>query len=276
MTVPVGPDTHPAWPPLTLRFGTQVDTKPILRGDGLPGTGRKLYVQVVGNYIAKYATKALDAPGLPDRPLRSPRDIASLRCNRHYRAMITTAWKLGGGKLAPASTRNRTSSGPCRQVPALRSRRSCRVVPSAAGSGTSVQRRGNSWRAGYYAPDGRQRSKSFARKADAERWLSRERSLTAQGDWTDPALGRITFGEYAGARLDTRTPGAVQADLKPKTWHQYQSLLALHVLPTWRTVPLAEITFEGRIGMRTVRSQRCDLVLCWRARRDSNPQPSDP
>src|SRR5262249_38640000 len=35
------------------------------------------------------------------------------------------------------------------------------------------------------------------------------------------------------------------ADLKPKTRHQYHSLLALHILPTWRTVPLVKITFEG-------------------------------
>ena len=105
VAVPIGPDIHPAWPALTLRFGAQVDTKPILRGDGLPGTGSKLSVQAVGNYIAKYATKALDAPGLPDRPLRSSQDIAGLRCNRHYRQMIETAWKLGGGKLAPARTR---------------------------------------------------------------------------------------------------------------------------------------------------------------------------
>jgi hypothetical protein len=105
VAIAVGPDTHPAWPAHTLRFGAQVDTKPIARGDGLPGTGHKLSVQAVGNYIAKYATKALDAPGLPDRPLRSSQDITSLRCNRHYQAMITTAWQLGGGKLAPARTR---------------------------------------------------------------------------------------------------------------------------------------------------------------------------
>lgn len=61
----------------------------------------------------------------------------------------------------------------------------------------------------------------------------------AQGDWTDPALGRITFGEYVLAWLDSR------ADLKPKTRHQYHSLLRLHILPTWRTVPLAKVTFEG-------------------------------
>jgi integrase len=103
----------------------------------------------------------------------------------------------------------------------------------------SISRRGDSWRARYYGPDGRQRSKSFERKGDAERWLTQQRSLIVQGDWTDPARGRITLGEYILAWLDSRT------DLKPKTRHQYSSLLTLHILPTWRTVPLAKVTFEG-------------------------------
>ena len=103
----------------------------------------------------------------------------------------------------------------------------------------SIERRGNSWRARYRGPDRRQRSKSFRRKSDAERWLTQQRALMAQGDWTDPALGRITFGEYALAWLESR------ADLKPKTRHQYQWLLRLHILPAWRTVPLAKITFES-------------------------------
>ena len=102
-----------------------------------------------------------------------------------------------------------------------------------------IARRGNSWRARYYGPDGRERNKSFRRKSDAERWLTQQRSLIAQGDWTDPALGRITFGEYAEAWLESR------ADLKPKTRHQYQWLMRQHIMPTWRTVPLAKITFEG-------------------------------
>jgi hypothetical protein len=58
----------------------------------------------VGNYFAKYATKSLDAPGLPDRPLRSARDLADLRCHRHYKQMITT-WELGGGVHIPARLR---------------------------------------------------------------------------------------------------------------------------------------------------------------------------
>ena len=68
---------------------------------GLPGTGRKLSAQAVGNYIAKYATKTLQAPGLPDRPLSSRLDIDRLYCSPHHKQMITTAWELGGGQLTP-------------------------------------------------------------------------------------------------------------------------------------------------------------------------------
>ena len=90
----------------------------------------------------------------------------------------------------------------------------------------NITRRGSSWRARYYGPDGRQRNKSFKRKSDAERWLTQQRSLMTQGDWTDPAQGRITFGEYAGAWLESR------ADLKAKTRHQYQFLMRQHIMPT--------------------------------------------
>ena len=45
-----------------------------------------------------------------------------------------------------------------------------------------IERRGNTWRARYRGPDRRERSKSFARKADAERWLAQQRALMAQGD----------------------------------------------------------------------------------------------
>jgi hypothetical protein len=90
---------------LTLRFGDQVDPRPIRQHDGLPGTGAKLSVSAVGNYLAKYATKALDAPGVPDRPLRTRADIDALSCSRHYRQMIITAWDLGGGRHWPGRSR---------------------------------------------------------------------------------------------------------------------------------------------------------------------------
>ncbi len=90
---------------LVLRFGDQVDPRPIRHHDGLPGTGNRLSVSAVGNYLAKYATKALDAPGVPDRPLRSRAAIAALACSQHYRQMITTAWELGGGTHRPGQSR---------------------------------------------------------------------------------------------------------------------------------------------------------------------------
>ena len=101
VTVTTGPD-HPA---AALTFGQQTDTRIIRHGPQLPGTGQPLDGDAVANYIAKYATKALDAPGIPDRPIRSALDITSLRCSRHHKQMITTAWELGGGQLGPTRSR---------------------------------------------------------------------------------------------------------------------------------------------------------------------------
>src|ERR1700683_1156135 len=129
-----------------------------------------------------------------------------------------------------------------------------------------IQRRGSSWRARYEGPDGRERSKSFARKADAERWLAQQRTLIAQDDWTDPALGRISFGEYVLGWLERRTA------LKPRTRHPYQSLLVLHILPAWGTVPLGKVTSRGcRNGPPGVRH-----VRRARARRAERPHPVHP
>jgi integrase len=103
----------------------------------------------------------------------------------------------------------------------------------------SINKRGDSWRARYYGPDGREHGKSFKRKSDAERWLAHQKAQIAQGDWINPARGRITFGEFARDWLDGRT------SVKPKTRHQQASILRLHVLPTWQAVQLDRITFEG-------------------------------
>ena len=86
--------------PVLLRFGAQTDTRPIRR-DTIAGTGQPLDSQAVANYIAKYATKTLTAPGLPDQRLRHLVDVEHLRCSAHYRQMVTTAWQLGG-KARPA------------------------------------------------------------------------------------------------------------------------------------------------------------------------------
>ena len=80
---------------VTLGFGAQTDTRIIRHGHDLPGTGQALNGVAVANYIAKYATKTLAAPGLPSHRIRGEADLDRLRCSAHYRRLITTAWQLG-------------------------------------------------------------------------------------------------------------------------------------------------------------------------------------
>ena len=79
---------------VTLGFGAQTDRRPVHR-DTIVATGTPLGTAAVANYIAKYATKTLHAPGVPDTRIRHASEITALRCSAHYRAMITTAWELG-------------------------------------------------------------------------------------------------------------------------------------------------------------------------------------
>jgi hypothetical protein len=82
---------------VALGFGPQTDHRVIRHGADLPGTGQALNGQAVANYIAKYATKT-SGHGLPSVRIRDEADIERLRCPAHYRAMITTAWQLGGAR----------------------------------------------------------------------------------------------------------------------------------------------------------------------------------
>ncbi len=99
-----------------------------------------------------------------------------------------------------------------------------------------VQKRGNGkYRARYRGPDHKERSKTFRRKIDAENFLAAIVASKSRGDWTDPALARITVGEWAEQWFGSRT------NLKPKTIATYRSLLDSQVLPVWAKVPLADV-----------------------------------
>ena len=90
----------PGQPGRALTFGPQTDTRPIRPGPALPATGTALPGQAVANYIAKYVTKTLTATGLPDRRIKLLADIDRLRCHRHYKQMMTTAWHLADDQAA--------------------------------------------------------------------------------------------------------------------------------------------------------------------------------
>ncbi len=99
-----------------------------------------------------------------------------------------------------------------------------------------IQRRGKSWRARYVGPDGRERSRSFARKADAERFLATAEADKARGVWIDPRLGRRTLVEWSREFEGSRV------NLEQTTKDQHEALLRTHILPAFGPRPLSSIT----------------------------------
>ena len=93
-----------------------------------------------------------------------------------------------------------------------------------------------SWQARYTAPDGHERSKRFARKIDAERWIDTNTADIARGSWVDPDAGRITLGKYAIEWLEGRT------DLRRTTIAKYRGLLNRHIIPELGSVPIGRLT----------------------------------
>jgi hypothetical protein len=125
----------------------------------------------------------------------------------------------------------------------------------------SVEKRQRGGRIRWYArhrdPSGQQRVRVFARKVDAERYLTTIESAKLRGAYVDPALGRVTVGEWAQRWL------AGQAHLKPSTHERYAGIVRQHIAPAWGATPLAEIShadvqawvsaLAGRLRPATVR-----------------------
>jgi len=98
----------------------------------------------------------------------------------------------------------------------------------------AVQKRGRSWQASYRGPDKRERTKTFARKIDAERWLDTSRADMLRGAWVDPGAGRETVEGYAARWIEGQP-------WKPQTATAVRSRLAHHILPFLGSVPLANL-----------------------------------
>ena len=93
----------------------------------------------------------------------------------------------------------------------------------------------NRWRARWRDPAGRQRTRSFARKVDAERFLLGVEDAKLRGAYVDPAAGKVNFGEWAERWYKTT------AGLKPSTRHTYRQLLDYQILPTFEKATLAGV-----------------------------------
>ena len=106
-----------------------------------------------------------------------------------------------------------------------------------------VERRGQGrWRARYRGPDGRERSQTFPRKVDAERFLATVEADKVRGRWIDPGLGKVKFREWADRWM------ATTVHLKHKTRYDYRSLLRRHVIPRFGDLELKSI---DRLMVRT-------------------------
>lgn len=76
-----------------LRWGAQLDARPLRAFGGREG----LADDAVAAYVAKYVTKgAADASAGLDHPITSPIDIAAARLSAHIRTLMGACWRLGG------------------------------------------------------------------------------------------------------------------------------------------------------------------------------------
>lgn len=65
--------------------------------------------------------------------------------------------------------------------------------------------KGRRWRARWLEPDGHERSRSFDRRADADRHIKAVEGDKLRGTYVSPAAGRVTFEQYAKDWLAAQT-----------------------------------------------------------------------
>lgn len=95
------------------------------------------------------------------------------------------------------------------------------------------------WYTRYRDPAGNQRTKTFDRKIDAERYLTNVESSKLTGSYIDPAAARMTVGAWSRRWLEGQT------HLKPSTRERYAGILRAHVEPRWGTTRLADVSHSA-------------------------------
>ncbi|TCM43651.1 tyrosine-type recombinase/integrase [Kribbella sp. VKM Ac-2568] len=114
--------------------------------------------------------------------------------------------------------------------------------------GNVRRRESGRWQASYLGPDGIRRfaPSTFPDETSAGRWLTLREADLIRGEWNDPDLGRISFGNFGASWVD-------EHELSPRTRELYKALLRLHIDPFLGKKELA------KIGPETVRKWRKDL-----------------
>jgi integrase len=88
----------------------------------------------------------------------------------------------------------------------------------------------------YIDPAGKERSKSFTRRADAQKYLTEIEAAKLRGTWVEPVHGRVRFAAWFEEWW------ATTVNLRPKTRTRNEMVFRLYVLPRFGAVPLDAIT----------------------------------
>jgi integrase len=95
------------------------------------------------------------------------------------------------------------------------------------------------WRVRWVVDSGKEHTKSFKRKPDAQAFLNGLTADVQRGEYVDPRKSSETFGAVAEQWFTTK------GHRKPKTLAGYRSLLDTLALPRWGDVPLKRIDYEA-------------------------------
>ncbi len=96
--------------------------------------------------------------------------------------------------------------------------------------------RGVRYKVWHRDPSGKQRTQTFLRIRDAEHFLHDLAVRKTAGTYVDPALGKVTVGEFADHFL------ATAHNLRPKTREMYSMALRVHILPALGDCRLNAVT----------------------------------
>jgi hypothetical protein len=98
------------------------------------------------------------------------------------------------------------------------------------------------WQARYRDPAGQERTRTFARKLDAQRWLDEVTADLVTGRYVNPRAGRVTLESFAWRWLGSQT-------FDPTARESTERRLRLHILPT--------------LGQTELRNLKPSMIQAW-------------
>jgi integrase len=102
------------------------------------------------------------------------------------------------------------------------------------GQRTARYGKGRRWRARYLDPDVSERSRSFDRKLDAERFLAEVEHSKIAGTYRDPDAGRVSLRKYAGEWVQGYPEDSIRGE-------KIRGQLRNHILPALGSVTLEQL-----------------------------------